>query len=131
MDPDKLTGAAKEKFESAGVTLRDYDGIEAVLRELDASARLLLVPRHISHRLAKACEHCVKIDARAIVTDLKAIKNATELSHLKQAMLDDGAAMVKLFVWLYRSLRDGAEVSELQASRPGSKRKTTPWFSAA
>ena len=117
VDSDKLTGEAVTKFEVAGVTLKAYDEIESVLKGLDASTRLLFIPRYVSYRLAEAAEHCLSMDGRAIVTDLKAVKNATEVAHLKQSLIDDGAAMVKFYVWLYRSLRAGEPMSELKASR--------------
>ncbi|MCP5535098.1 MAG: aminopeptidase P family protein [Akkermansiaceae bacterium] len=117
VDSDKLTGEATARFESAGVTIRDYGEVELVLKSLDPSTRLLLVPAYISYHLAKAAEHCVQVEGRAIVTDLKAIKNATEVKHLKQALIDDGAAMVKFYTWLYRSLNHGITVTELSASR--------------
>lgn len=115
--PEKPTPAARGKFEAAGVTLKDYGEVAATLGNLDSSTRLLIVPDHISDQLANACAHCVNIENRAIVTDLKAAKNSTEVAHLKRAMIDDGAAIVKFYVWLYRTLHAGEEVSELQASR--------------
>ena len=117
VDPDKLTDAATSKFEAAGVTLKNYDEIETALSSLDASTRLLLIPRHAGFSLAKAADHCTQIKGRAIVTDLKAVKNSVEVAHLKQALIDDGAAMVKFFVWLYRSIGAGEAMSELKASR--------------
>ncbi len=117
VDGEKLTDAARERFRAAGVTVKGYDEAEATLQGLDSSTRLLLVPSYTSQRLAKAGEHCVWVNGRAIVTDLKAVKNATEVRHLKRALIEDGAAMVRFYVWLYRTLRAGGEVSELQASR--------------
>lgn len=117
VDAAKITPQAKEKFQSAGVTLCEYDAIEATLRELDAASRLMLVPNYLSYQLAKAAEHCVQIEGRPIVTDLKGVKNSTEINHLKQALIDDGAAMVKFYVWLYRSLKAGENVTELSASK--------------
>jgi Xaa-Pro aminopeptidase len=117
VDADKLTDEAKAKFEAAGVTIKAYEEIEATLKGLDSSCRLLMVPGHISYRLAQAAEHCVLVEDRPIVTDLKAIKNATEVGNLKQALIDDGAAMVKFYTWLYRSLNNGEVVTELSASR--------------
>ncbi|BDS07999.1 aminopeptidase [Oceaniferula spumae] len=117
VDTDKLTTEAREKFESAGVTICDYDAIGAALKELDNTTRLLIVPNYLSYQLSQAADHCVQIEGRPIATDLKAIKNATEIKHLKQALIDDGAAMVKFYVWLYRSLKAGEKVTELSASK--------------
>jgi Xaa-Pro aminopeptidase len=117
VDPDKLTAEARKKFEAAGVTLKGYDDIEAALLALDATTRLLHVPNYTSYRLAKASAHCAQFEDRAIVTDLKAAKNPIEVAHIKQSLIDDGAAMVKFFVWLYRSLNAGEDVSEFSASQ--------------
>jgi len=117
IDADKLTEEARGNFEAAGVTIKDYEEIETTLQGLNSSCRLLMVPGHISYRLAQAAEHCVQVEDRPIVTDLKAIKNATEVGHLKQALIDDGAAMVKFYTWLYRSLNNAEVVTELSASR--------------
>jgi Xaa-Pro aminopeptidase len=117
VDPEKLTAKAVLKYEAAGVTLKGYNEIESALGDLDASTRLLLIPEYAGFGLAKAASHCVQIKGRAIVTDLKAVKNSVEVAHLKQALIDDGAAMVKFFVWLYRSMREGEDMSELKASR--------------
>jgi Xaa-Pro aminopeptidase len=116
VDADKLTATAKAKFEAAGVTIKDYDAVKQALEELDSSVRILIVPDYISYQLSEAVSQCVQIESRSIVTDLKAVKNETEVKHLKQALIDDGAAMVKFYTWLYRSLRNGEKVSELSAS---------------
>jgi len=117
VDAEKLTAEAVAKFEAAGVTLKGYNEIESSLSDLDASARLLLIAQYAGFSLARAASHCVVIKGRAIVTDLKAVKNPVEVAHLKQALIDDGAAMVKFFTWLYRCMREGEPMSELKASR--------------
>mgnify|MGYP001813752971 CR=1 FL=1 len=117
VDAEKLTAEATAKFEAAGVTIHGYEDVEASLNALDASARVLLVPDYISHRLAEAAGHCTVVDDRPIVTDLKAAKNETEIKHTKQALIDDGAALVKFYTWLYARLDKGEPVTELSASR--------------
>lgn len=113
----KITSEAREKFETAGVTISDYDAIDTALQGLDASTRLLIIPNYLNYNLAKNTAHCVQVESRAIVTDLKAAKNATEIKHFKQCHIDDGVAMVKFYVWLYRTLNAGDSVSELSASK--------------
>ncbi|MGJ8656205.1 MAG: aminopeptidase P family N-terminal domain-containing protein [Akkermansiaceae bacterium] len=117
VDPDKLTPAATAKFEAAGITIKAYDSIVQDLQQLDASNRVLVVPNYISYQLSEAVKHCLQIESRPIVTDLKAVKNATEVAHLKKALIDDGAAIVKFYTWLYSSLNKGETVTELSASR--------------
>lgn len=117
VDAEKLTPEATAKLETAGVTIKAYDEVEASLKELTAGSRLLLVPEYISYGLAEAASHCTIVDDRPIVTDLKAVKNETEIKHTKQALIDDGAALVKFYTWLYARLNNGEPVTELSASR--------------
>jgi len=117
VDAEKLSPAAKTKFESAGVTISDYDAVKQDLEELDASVRILIAPTYISYQLSEAVKQCMQIESRPIVTDLKGAKNETEVNHLKKALIDDGAALVKFYTWLYGSLRNGEKVTELSASR--------------
>ena len=116
VDADKLTQEAREKFTAAGVTIHHYEEIDAQLQKLEADTRLLIIPAYINYQLVKATEHCTQIESRAIVTDLKAVKNATEIKHWHRCHIDDGTAMVRFYVWLYRTLKEGDKVTELSAS---------------
>ena len=117
IDPEKLTPSSNKKFKDAGVTIKNYNTIAQDLKELDASIRILIAPNYISYQLSQAVKHCLKIESRPIVTDLKAVKNQTEVTHLKKALIDDAAAIVKFYTWLYSSLHKGETVTELSASR--------------
>jgi Xaa-Pro aminopeptidase len=46
------------------------------------------------------------------VTELKAVKNATELDGFRKSHVRDGAALARYFAWLEERLEAGAEVSE-------------------
>lgn len=116
VDPDKLTVEAVEKFTSAGVTLKEYGALEAHLKELSKEVSILTIPRYLNYRLATAVEHCEVVESRSIATDLKGVKNATEIANFKAVLIDDGVAMVKFFVELYGRLKRGEKVTELSAS---------------
>ncbi len=117
VDADKLTPEAREKFTAAGVSIHDYDDIDTQLQNLAEKTRLLIIPEYINYQLAKATEHCTQIENRAIVTDLKAVKNATEIKHSHRCHIDDGTAIVRFYTWLYRTLKAGEKVTELSASK--------------
>jgi Xaa-Pro aminopeptidase len=53
---------------------------------------------------------------RSPVTDLKAIKNATELEGFRQCHIRDGAALARYFAWLEEQLNNGAQINESQGS---------------
>lgn len=94
----------------------EYEDVEGELKKLDSSVRLLLVPQHTNCILAKASEHCAQVTTRPIITDLKGVKNATEVAHLKRSLIDDGAALVKFFAWLECGMRAGETITEYDVS---------------
>lgn len=53
---------------------------------------------------------------RSPVTELKAVKNATELDGFRQSHIRDGAALARYFAWLEEQLNEGAEVNESQGA---------------
>lgn len=116
VDDQKLTSESRQKFETAGVSIKSYDAVVEGLNNIDPSQRVLIAPNYISYQLAEAVKHCTCIESRPIITDLKAIKNETEVKHLKKALIDDAVAMVKFFTWLYSSMKHGEQITELSAS---------------
>lgn len=129
IDPTKLGVAGKERYEAAGVTLRGYEEVGAALRDLPGSTRILLVPGYTNHALAQAAAHCVAIKDRAIVTDLKGVKNETEVAHTRRALLDDGAALVRFFHWLEGAMAAGETITEFSAGKKldGFRAEVTGW----
>lgn len=112
IDPRKLTSEVKASLEEQGVTLCDYGAINDRVAQFTDSDRLLIVESYLNYSLYQSLKHAdVKRD-RAIVTDLKARKNSTEMTHLRGCMIRDGAAIVKSYVWIYDQLAKGAPLSE-------------------
>lgn len=53
---------------------------------------------------------------RPIITDLKAIKNATELEGFRQCHIRDGVALARYFSWLEEQLTNGVVLNESQGA---------------
>ncbi len=117
VDGKKIGDDDRDRLIAAGVEICDYAEVEGALRALDASTRLLFVPNHTSYALKQAGDHCARVKDRAVVTDLKGVKNETEVANFKRILIEDGAAMVRFYCWMYETLRSGGEVTELSASR--------------
>ena len=117
VDERKLSDEAKSKFTAAGFTIRGYGEVASVLEELDKDTRLLMVPRYTNHNLYKAGSHCFLIKERALATDLKGVKNEVEMENTRKVMIEDGAAMVRFYFWMYGELKAGRKVTELSASK--------------
>jgi len=54
--------------------------------------------------------------ARPLITDLKAVKNATELEGFRQSHIRDGVALVRYFAWLEEQLNNGVVLNESQGA---------------
>lgn len=117
IDPDKVTAAHRETLELAGVTLCSYDAVGEAVCGMSEEARVLIVPFYLNEALFRKLSHTRVNRGRAIVTDLKGRKNATEMGHLRECMIRDGAAIVKTYVWIYDQIRTGAPISEWRVSR--------------
>ena len=117
IDPVKVPNEIADSLDADNVKIRPYDEIAEALRDLAEGTRLLTPKTHLSQYLAQRIGHCRRISGRSIVTDLKAIKNETELSELRACLVRDGAAKVRFMHWLYQQLETGTLVTELSASR--------------
>ena len=103
IEPDALA-ALKE----AGVELAGYDEIADRLAALSDDAHLMLNPLTANYRLASVIPTSVTlIEDRLPTTDLKAIKNSTEIARMQDCHRRDGAAMVRFMRWLENNIPGG------------------------
>lgn len=116
IDANKLGQQGAQYFADLNVTLKDYSQVTETLAALPPSTRLLTIPEYTNHSLFQAGKHCISVSGRAPVTDLKSVKNSTEIANMKQALIDDGVAMVRFFHWLETTLQQKQPVTELDCS---------------
>ena len=103
IEPDALAA-----LNEAGVELADYDEIADRLAALNDDARLMLNPLTANYRLASVIPASVTlIEDRLPTTDLKAIKNSTEIARMQDCHRRDGAAMVRFMRWLENNIPGG------------------------
>ncbi|WP_419534002.1 aminopeptidase P family protein [Endozoicomonas sp.] len=117
ISPDRITlFINKERIEAdalaalakAGVDLADYDEILDRLSTLPDNTRLMINPANTGYKLAAAIPESIKlIEDRLPTTDLKAIKNSTEIERMKDCHRRDGAAMVRFMRWLESNVPTG------------------------
>lgn len=116
IDPDKVTAKHRDVLDQQGVTLCDYNSVSDAATSLGEEARVLVVPFYLNDALYQKLSHTKVKRGRAIVTDLKGRKNATEMKHLRECMVRDGAAIVKAFLWIDDQLKTGEPLSEWRVS---------------
>ena len=120
MDIDKVPEDLANKLYEEGIYLKPYDFAEAVLESLeedktvqfDKGTTNILLHNGIQEGNAKA--------EKNIIQELKAIKNETEVKHIRNAMIKDAVALTRLFRWLEKTVEERGipetEVAEVLAN---------------
>ncbi|SFH63079.1 Xaa-Pro aminopeptidase [Collimonas sp. OK307] len=124
----KVPPALRDLLSQDDVMLAPYEQATGALAALSAGATLLLDPRRVTLGLRQAVPGTVKV-AEAInpTTFAKSRKSADEITHVRAAMEQDGAALCEFFAWLEQAV-DRETVTEVmvdthitaaRARRPG------------
>ncbi len=101
VQPAAVTDEVRTHLASCGVRIADYDTIYDAMAALPAASALLLDRGEVNGRLVEALPEGVRvIDAENPSVPMKAVKNATEIAHTRNAHLKDGIAMTKFMYWL-------------------------------
>ena len=99
INEEKIPKELINLFEKEKIKLLPYQNIEIFLESLKDHESILFDPSKTNGHLSDAIKNAKVIHGENISTALKAIKNPTEVSNIKNAMLKDGVALKKLFRW--------------------------------
>jgi Xaa-Pro aminopeptidase len=95
--PEKI----RDELRNAGVETADYQEIEELLQELPEGTVLQADRQSVNYHLWECVPGGIRIkDKESPVVKSKAIKNQTEIRHIRQAHIKDGIAVTKLIYWL-------------------------------
>ena len=98
INKEKLTPEVMTYLKSEGVGVDAYENVQKGLKDY-FEYNILLDPDEVNYTLFNVVKREI-IEAESPVKQMKTIKNETEIAGFKQAMLKDGAAMVKFLYWL-------------------------------
>lgn len=115
-DALKMEPRLRNTLAADGIILRPYAAIENDLENLPASTRILVDPSGTSRQLYSCLSPTQVHEAPNPIQLLKALKNPTEIHHIKQAMRKDGVALLRLFRWLESYLQRGETCTEYELS---------------
>lgn len=125
----KIPSELGRQLTADGIVLADYAAVKTALATLGAGDTVLIDPRRVVHSLAAAIA-----DEVAIVPQLnpsqrfKALKTPDELRRVREAMRQDGAALVQFLIWLENTLGT-RELTELDiAAELKRQREARPDF---
>ena len=114
IDSEKVTSEVKDHLKKYGVKIKDYDDIEKFLGKISSTATVMVDPNRVSDALGQAMI-CNKTFIASPVIALKGVKNECQIAGFRQAMLYDGAAMVRMMMWLEQNVANG--ITEMDVDR--------------
>lgn len=113
VDEGKISGALKEELESEGILIYAYESVIEELKRLE-NTTLLIESAKMTALLVEALNSSVKlIEEINPSTHLKAVKGAREISHIEDAMVEDGVALCRFFAWLEEALEQKQKINEV------------------
>jgi len=112
IDSEKLTDETSAILSEQGVTLKDYNEVFSYVSNLSQGIRVCITGNKINYKLYQSIpDHCKIIDTASPVDLMKSKKNESELAGFRNAMIRDGVALVKFYMWLEKAIPSG-EVKE-------------------
>ena len=126
----KIDAALQQSLAADGVAVADYAQAPAALGALTDGSVLLIDPR----RITLGFRQCVAAGVRVVEainpsTLFKSCKGEAEAAFVRQAMVEDGAAMCAFYAWFEAALARGERISELTVDeRLSAERAKRPGF---
>jgi len=117
LDETKLEGVPglRETLRAAGVTSAPYDQIQADVKGLAASGEKLMLDSDKVNYALRLAAGAAAVTKPSPVTMPKACKNEAELSGMREAHREDGAALAQFFAWLTRMITsEGTSLTECE-----------------
>lgn len=112
INQDKAPADTRQYLSSQGVSLVDYSRVFDFLSKLPTDKVLLADLNKLNFNLFNALPkgNCPLI-AASPVAGMKSVKNSTQIAGFRNAMIKDGIALTRFFMWLDKHLADG-EIKE-------------------
>ncbi len=104
------------KLGKDNIELAEYENIYPFLSQIKNNTTILINPENTNYRLYQSInKKCKIIEKPSPAVDLKAVKNNTQITHLRQTAIKDGVAIVRFLFWLEHHKKD-AKITEISAA---------------
>lgn len=121
IDEEKLTDELREHLDDNDILVKPYDEIFEHLKEIPGKSNLIFDPSTVNLAVINSINSNVRlVKTDSIIAKHKAVKNSTELKHMRNAFIKDGVAMVKFLNWLETGTPTGT-VNEVLAAEKLNK----------
>ncbi len=102
---EKITEKTKEYLDKNEIIVKDYFAIQSELGKIAISKSVLVDGGKFNQSLFEAIPaECPKRNSMSPVFKLKAVKNKVEMSGVRKAMIKDGVALTRFFMWLEKNV---------------------------
>ncbi len=134
INPEKINAETAEYFKSKGVRTAAYNSVYHHLEKISPEAKVWIDGAKLNRSLYESIPAvCTKVNKMSPVFRLKSIKNETEVAGYRRAMIKDGVALTRFFIWLEENVATGTltELSvdeKLQAFRAEQENFVGPSF---
>lgn len=113
VEPEKLSDDVVQFLGTEHVSVKPYNKIFEKVAKFRKSDRLVLDPDRVNYSIYSKIPTCTTVlESTGLATKLKAQKQPSEIEGIKEAMVQDGIAMVEFLYWLEQNVSSG-KISEL------------------
>ncbi|NMB07954.1 MAG: aminopeptidase P family protein [Tissierellia bacterium] len=116
VDEEKIDENVKKNLNENGVEIHDYNKVIDYVKAMEKDSTVFLDPSRINTWLYNAIpRECEIKRGTNITTELKGVKNPTEIENQKNAYIKDGVALVKFMYWLDNNIEKNT-ITEVSAA---------------
>ncbi|MDR3227433.1 MAG: aminopeptidase P family protein [Prevotellaceae bacterium] len=120
IDTKKISNEDKKNLSENKITLHEYGDFTRFAENIDNKKTVIINPKKTSlyiYNILQKSNLKIKTERNlnGVISSLKAIKNRTEISGFRRAMIADGTALVKLFIWIEENIGK-IKITELDVS---------------
>ena len=128
IDSKKITENLANDLYEQGVRIKSYNKITKQLKKLDKDTAIFIDPSKSNYLLYKSIpKKVVKVEGTGIITEIKAHKNNIEIEGFRNAMVEDGIALIDFLYWFDSNLGKtkiteiiiGEKLAEFRGKRNG------------
>ncbi|MFI3315898.1 MAG: aminopeptidase P family N-terminal domain-containing protein, partial [Rikenellaceae bacterium] len=115
VDKQKVNSRTEFILNQSSIYVMEYSDFDDYIAQ-NASNTYMLNPSKSSYHTRSLIKNIKFESGPTAISLLKSQKNETEIKGFKQAMIEDGVALVKFYMWLEESLQKGDIVGEWDLS---------------
>ncbi|MEZ4851387.1 MAG: aminopeptidase P family protein [Bacteroidia bacterium] len=115
IDAQKVTPEFRNALNQDGVEIAPYESIQWALKIIGEKSILFDAGKISLWLYENIPAEARKVEGIHLSTPMKAIKNETEVGHIRTTMIKDGVAMVRFLKWLEENIGK-TEISEISAA---------------